>query len=256
MLPHSKAGQGTPTFVLMHFLGGSHHTWYPTVPWLDASHACVALDTPGFGEAADIDGYSVSAMADHVDATIRALGLTQCVLVGHSMTGKVAVVLAARRPDYLAGLILVAPSPPGPQPMTQAQREQQLAYGATRAEAEAFIDDSSAYRLPDAVREVAIKDAQRVNLDAWRAWVEHGSREDWSGRLGQLDYPLLLVCGGDDQQVPGPAAQGRTTLTHFSQGELQIIPGAGHLMPMQTPQALAQLMLQFAAKHWGSAAEP
>lgn len=255
MLPHSKQGQGSPTLVLMHFLGGSHHTWFATLPWLDPHHLCVALDTPGFGDAADVEGYSVSAMADQVDATLREMQLEDCVLVGHSMTGKVAAVLAARRPAYLRGLILVAPSPPGPQPMTDAQREQQLAYGASRNEAEAFVDDSSAHRLPDTVREVVIADAQRVNLHAWRAWVEHGSREDWSSRLGEVDCPVLLVCGGDDQQVPGPAAQRRTTLAHFPHHELQIIPGAGHLMPLQTPQALARLMLAFTARLSGAPVE-
>lgn len=247
MLPHSQQGQGSPTFVLMHFLGGSHRTWFATLPYLDEHHVCVALDTPGFGDAAQMPGYSVSAMADQVDATIQALGLQRCVLVGHSMTGKVALVLASRRPEYLAGLILVAPSPPGPQPMTDAKRDQQRAYGKTRQEAEDFIDDSSAHRLPDAIREVAIADAQRVNLQAWRAWVDQGSREDWSARIGVLDYPALLVCGADDQQVPGPDEQRRTTLAHLPDNRVEVIPGAGHLMPLQTPQQLSELMLGFVA---------
>ncbi|MDR5827869.1 alpha/beta hydrolase [Caballeronia sp. LP006] len=246
MLPYSRQGQGDVTFVLMHFLGGSHRTWFPTLPFLDHEHLCVALDTPGFGDAAHIEGYSVSEMADHIDATIRALQLERCVLVGHSMTGKIAVVLAARKPDYLAGLILVAPSPPGPQPMSEQDREQQRAYGKTRPEAEAFVDESSAHRLPDDVREVAIHDAQRVDLVAWRAWVDGGSKEDWSDRIGTLDYPALLVCGADDKQVPGPDEQRMTTLKHFPNGNVSVIDGAGHLMPLQTPRILAQEMLKFA----------
>lgn len=252
MLPHSQQGHGSPTFVLMHFLGGSHRTWFPTVPYLDGTHRCVALNTPGFGDAAHIEGYSVEAMVEHVDHTIRALGLTDCILVGHSMTGKVAVVLASRKPDYLRGLILVAPSPPGPQPMTDADRDKQRAYGKTRAEAEAFVDESSAFRLPDDTREIAIADAQRVNLDAWRAWVDGGSNEDWSERLGTLDYPVLLICGEADRQVPGPEEQQRTTLAAFANSQLVVIPAAGHLMPLQTPQPLAQLMLAFAKDHVGS----
>lgn len=247
MLPHARQGQGSPTFVLMHFLGGSHRTWFPTLPYLDATHHCVVLNTPGFGDAAHVEGYDVEAMVEHVDLTIRQLGLSECILVGHSMTGKVAVVLASRRPDYLRGLVLVAPSPPSPQPMTDADRDKQRQYGKTRAEAEAFIDETSAIRLPDDTREVAIADAQRVNLNAWRAWVEHGSREDWSQRLGTIDYPVLLVCGDSDQQVPGADEQRRTTLAAFARHRLEIIANAGHLMPLQTPQALAKLMLAFAS---------
>ncbi|PVZ20157.1 MULTISPECIES: alpha/beta fold hydrolase [unclassified Pseudomonas] len=246
MLPHSQQGHGPITFVLMHFLGGSHRTWGPTIPFLDREHRCVALNTPGFGDAHSVQGYSVAEMADQVHATVLGLNLQRCVLVGHSMTGKVAVALAARRPEYLAGLVLVAPSPPGPQPMSEEDRDRQRAYGATRSEAEQFVDEASGHRLPDALREVAIADAQAVNLEAWRAWVDHGSREDWSERIGSLPYPTLLICGADDAQVPGADEQRRTTLSHFPDSLLLTLPGAGHLMPLQTPLALADPMLALA----------
>jgi pimeloyl-ACP methyl ester carboxylesterase len=64
--------------------------------------------------------------------------------------------------------------------------------------------------------------------------------------LGTIDYPVLLVCGELDEQVPGPEEQRRTTLAAFTRSTLEVIPNAGHLMPMQTPQALAKLMLTFA----------
>lgn len=247
MLPHSDQGQGDLTFVLMHFLGGSHRTWFPTLPYLDRFHRCVALNTPGFGDAADISsGYDINAMVDQVDSTIRELGLRHCILVGHSMTGKVAVALASRTPDYLRALILVGPSPITPQPMTEHERQQQLQYGKTLSEAQAFVDQASAHRLPDPVRDVAIADAQLANLEAWRAWVAGGSREDWSQRLFPLEYPTLLVCGADDHQVPGPDEQKRTILTVLPNHQVKIIQGAGHLMPMQTPQVLTKIMLDFA----------
>ncbi|TFZ33868.1 alpha/beta hydrolase, partial [Pseudomonas syringae] len=87
---------------------------------------------------------SVSAMADQVDATIRELGLTQCIVVGHSMTGKVALVLASRRPEYLAGLILVAPPPPTPQPTRHAARDRPRAYTKTRFQAGELVDQARA----------------------------------------------------------------------------------------------------------------
>lgn len=246
MLPHSQQGHGPITFVLMHFLGGSHRTWGPTIPYLDREHRCVALDTPGFGDASAVPGYTISEMADQIDQSIRELGLERCILVGHSMTGKVATVLAARQPFYLHGLVLVAPSPPGPQPVSDADRDRQRAYDASREQAEAFVDESSFYRLPDDLREVAIADAQSVNLEAWRAWVDHGSREDWQARIGSLPYPALLICGADDRQVPDAEEQSRTTLAHFPRSAVLTLPGAGHLMPLQTPRALAEQMLAFA----------
>ncbi|MBA2814643.1 alpha/beta fold hydrolase [Candidatus Pantoea persica] len=85
MLPYSVQGMGDTTFVLMHYLGGSHSTWCATLPYLDRGFRCVVVDMPGFGEAAGIAGYDVASMANQVDETIRHLRLQQVILVGHSM---------------------------------------------------------------------------------------------------------------------------------------------------------------------------
>ncbi|MEK6418400.1 MAG: alpha/beta hydrolase [Burkholderia gladioli] len=246
MLAHSLQGSGSAAFVLLHFLGGSHRTWFPVLPHLDDGYRCAALDTPGFGSSADIPGYSVAEMADHVAHTVAALALDRVVLVGHSMTGKVAMVLASRRPSWLSGLVLVAPSPIVPQPMSDADRASQRRYGKTRSEAEQFVDTSSAHRLPDAMRDVAIADAQRVNLDAWRHWVDHGSKEDWSATLPAITCPSLLICGADDRQVPDVETQGAMNFRHFTNVRSTVIEGAGHLMPLQTPMELARILLDFA----------
>ncbi|WP_380179641.1 alpha/beta fold hydrolase [Kalamiella sp. sgz302252] len=249
MLPYSLHGKenDAPVFVLLHYLGGSGHTWYPTISWLDGQHRCVTLDTPGFGAAGEAEGYDVASMATQFDQSIRDLRLKNCILVGHSMTGKVALALASRQPDYLKGLILVAPSPPGPQPMSDEDRASQINYSGSREEAEQFVDTAASERLPDALREIAIQDAQRANLKAWRAWPEAGSREDWSEKIGTLNYPALLIAGSNDDQVPAPEDQQQLTLSHLPGSRLEVIVGAGHLMPLQTPQKLAELMLTFAA---------
>lgn len=246
MLPYSSQGQGETTLVLMHYLGGSHRTWFPALPYLDRHCRCVALNTPGFGDAADVAGYDVESMVRQVDETIRELGLIRVILVGHSMTGKVALGLAARRPDYLEKLVLVAPSPAAPQPMSEEDRLAQARYQGTRPEAERFVDGSCSAALPEAVREVAIADAQCASLAAWHAWPLSGSREDWRDQIGQIDLPALLVLGSEDGNVPGIDEQRAMMQTHLPQGRLEVIEGAGHLMPMQTPQQLAALMVAFA----------
>lgn len=248
MLPYSVQGTGDTTFVLMHYLGGSHRTWCATLPYLDRDFRCVAVDMPGFGEAAGIAGYDMASMADQVDETIRHLRLHQVILVGHSMTGKVALALAARQPDYLQRLVLVAPSPPGPQPMSDQDRQAQAAYQGTRQQAESFVDGACSAPLPDALREIAIADAQCAALAAWHAWPLHGSREDLREQTGRLALPAMMVLGSEDGNVPGVEAQRDVMRTHLPRGELEVIDGAGHLMPMQTPQALAQRMLAFARR--------
>jgi pimeloyl-ACP methyl ester carboxylesterase len=65
-------------------------------------------------------------MADDAEAVARTLGLSRYALVGHSMGGKVAQIVATRRPDGLMGLVLVAPAPPTPMPVPEAQHAAML----------------------------------------------------------------------------------------------------------------------------------
>lgn len=236
-----------PTFILLHYMGGSHRTWFPTRPLIDRHHDCIALDTPGYGNAAHMSGWSVAEMAAYFDATIRNLNLPNVVLVGHSMTCKVAMVIAAQQPAYLRGLMLVGPSPLSPQPMSDAERDTQLAFENRRDQAEAFVDGASAQRLTDAIREVAIADVMASNRAAFRAWARTGMLEDWSSRVDPIVCPTLIVCGECDSSVPDADAQRALTLPHLRAGRIVTIPDAGHLMPMETPLPLSRIMLDFAA---------
>jgi pimeloyl-ACP methyl ester carboxylesterase len=80
---------------------------------LEAHGRCIALDHRGWGESVAKDGrYDLGAMANDVEAVVRSLDLERSVLVGHSIGGKVAQIVAKRRPKSLEGLVLVAPAPP------------------------------------------------------------------------------------------------------------------------------------------------
>jgi pimeloyl-ACP methyl ester carboxylesterase len=83
----------------------------------------------------------------------------------------------------------------------------------------------------------------RASPAAWRAWVEHGSQEDWSTRVGVLDLPTLIVAGAQDASL-GVAIQRRLTLPHFRNATLTVIEG-GHALPLENPQALAAAIEQF-----------
>src|SRR5471032_117273 len=108
-------GTGAPALVLLHYWGGSSRTWDGVIAALPAGYRTVAPDLRGWGDSdAPADGYALADFADDAQQMIAALGLRDYVLVGHSMGGKIAQLLAARRPAGLSGLVLVAPSPPVP----------------------------------------------------------------------------------------------------------------------------------------------
>ena len=108
-------GVDDPALVFLHYWGGSARTWDPVIDLLPERVHKVVLDQRGWGGSRAMDGrYDLDALADDVTDVVGALGIERYMVVGHSMGGKVAQILAGRRPKGLAGLVLVAPAPPAP----------------------------------------------------------------------------------------------------------------------------------------------
>jgi 3-oxoadipate enol-lactonase len=109
----AESGDGDPALVFLHYWGGSSRTWQDVIDGLGGRPRSIALDQRGWGGSVATDGrYDLGAMANDAEAVAQTLSLSRYVLVGHSMGGKVAQIVAKRRPDALVGLVLVAPAPP------------------------------------------------------------------------------------------------------------------------------------------------
>jgi pimeloyl-ACP methyl ester carboxylesterase len=237
-----------PTLVLLHMFGSSRREWIEVGVSLGAEFRVVSIDTPGFGEAHACADYSVAEMARQFTETLSALQLETFTLVGHSMTGKVAAVLAGQSLPGLARLVLLTPSPLGPEPIPPEIRAKMMAQaGASREDAEAFVKENSALPMREDVFERAVEDRMRANPDAWRAWLESGSREDWSSRFHAFDLPTLVIAAEKDSSL-GPEVQQRLTLPHFPHARLEVIRASGHMVPMEAPEQLASLLRAFALK--------
>lgn len=245
---HKAAASPIDLFCL-HFLGGSAREWDGVARRLAPGTRCIAIDLPGFGDAADVEGYTVSAMADHVAARIRTVAPNRFALAGHSMGAKIALALARRAEDGeaglegLAGMVLLAGSPPGPEPMSDDKRTEMLGWfrdgaEASRRQAEGFVAQNvGTGLLPDA-QALAVDDVLRLNRAAWCAWLEFGSREDWRVRIGVLATPALILTGSDDADL-GAEAQAEHTMPHLARVSEAALDGAGHLLPLERPDRVA-----------------
>lgn len=251
-MPTSSSCSTPPVFVCLHFLGGSAREWDDVSEQLGSDARCLALDLPGFGDAADVPGYGIAAMADAVIEWVRAEEVERWFLVGHSMGAKVALAVARRVEDReaglagLAGLVLLAGSPPSPEPMEEERRQAMISWiasdPATRdTEAQTFIANNVGAPLPSTPMRSAVADVLRASPAAWTAWLETGSREDWCHRIGVLRSPSLIVSGSDDADL-GPATQACLMAPHLAHHRLVVLEGAKHLLPMEQPKAVAALL--------------
>ena len=198
-----------PALIFLHFFGGSWRAWQPVMDELDGQFPCVALDLRGFGRTVvseapeEMSSYSLDRMAGDVIETITQLGDGRCVLVGHSMGGKVALAIAAGYgcPPGLEALVLVAPSPPTPEPMPDEERSRLLAGVGSEAAARETLTKITARSLPPDLAEMVVEDQLCAVLAAWRAWLERGSKVDISARIERIKVPVHLLAGEKDANI-------------------------------------------------------
>lgn len=104
------AAQAVPV-VLVHGYGGDKNSWLFVQEPLAADRTVYALDLPGHGESSkDVGDGSAGALADTVVAFLDAVGVSRAHLVGHSLGGAVALLVAGRAADRVASLTLLAPA--------------------------------------------------------------------------------------------------------------------------------------------------
>ncbi|RDU96872.1 alpha/beta fold hydrolase [Trinickia dinghuensis] len=244
-----NTGDGNAALVFLHYWGGSSRTWRHVIDALPDRHRTVAYDHRGWGESeAPVDGYAIGDLADDAQNVIASLGLEHYVIVGHSMGGKVAQCIAARGPQGLAGVVLVAPSPPEPMALTDEQRAQMAGAYDSRESIEFVIDHVlTAQPLPAEMREQVVADSLRGAPQAKAAWPNAAMREDISTVVKAIDVPVLVISGEHDR-VDSPDTLRKALLPHIAQAHMEVLPGIGHLSPLEAPAALASLIEAFVEK--------
>ena len=243
-----QRGAGTPALVFLHYWGGSSQTWQHVVERLSIDYRTVAIDQRGWGQSeAPAGGYALADMAADAVGVIEALDLESYVLVGHSMGGKVAQLIASLRPRGLIGLALVAPSPPTPLPMPIEARQGMVAAYDTRDSVIATVEHVLAPGgLDPRDLEIVIADSLRGSPVAKAAWPLSASQEDIGALVSQIDVPVLIASGSGDQVDPPEVLQ-RELLPRIPHADFHELPKVGHLVPLEAPAVLAGLIGNFVA---------
>jgi len=241
-----ERGDGQPALVFLHYYGGSSRTWDGVIRDLAGRYRSVAMDHRGWGNSdAPEQGYTIGDLANDVQDVIEALNLERYVLVGHSMSGKVAQLFASRRPLGLQGVVLVAPSPPSPMSVSAAQRAEMAKVYDTRESIIWALDNVlTANRLTAELRDQVIADSLRGTRQAKLAWPIGGMVEDITAAVLSINVPVLVIAGELDQ-VDRPETLRSELLPRIAGARMHVLPGTGHLSPLENPDAVAAAIHQF-----------
>lgn len=234
-----------PPVVLLHGLMGSGACWTPLARALEGDFDVVMLDARGHGDSsAPEHGYRYDDLARDVEHVVGALALTRPILVGHSMGGMTAALAASRGKATIGGLILVDPT------FLSAARERELAESDVaeqhrRALAVSKAELIALARARHPARSLEIIELQadarlRTSMHAFEVLAP--PYPPYRDVVRAIGVPTLLVIGDD----PVVTLEMATELRGInSRVRIEQIRDAGHGLPFEQPDRLADVVLAF-----------
>ena len=246
-------GRGHPV-VFVHGLLASSATWQDVLVPASAGRPAIAVDLPGFGcsDRPWPSDYSVDGAARALVTYLDARGISRAALVGNSLGGAIAMLIAAEHPERVTHLVLAAPATaeakiPWPVAMLRAPRFGEAALGAARRPLVAYGLRHWLFADPARVTDHAIDDAwipltipgtRRAALAAIRT---HRSR--FHGLEDRIRVRTLIVWGAEDRLLP--ARNGSRLAARIKGSRLVVLPNAGHLAQREQPQVFSRAVAPF-----------
>ncbi|NOV98051.1 alpha/beta fold hydrolase [Isoptericola halotolerans] len=246
---------GTP-LVLAHGLGCDQTMWHRVVDAFAVDHRVVLFDHAGAGGAhpstfdpdrhASLEGY-----ADDMVALLEDLRLGPAVLVGHSVSATVVLLVADRRPDLVERLVLVGPSP-------RYLDDDGYRGGFSAAEIDELLEtlESNYLAWSDAMAPVIVGNPDRPELGAEltdsfrrtdpqvaRAFARATFLSDNRADLARVHVPSLVVQCRED--VIAPVEVGRYVHEHLAGSQFVLIDAVGHCPQLSAPEVLTAAVLDY-----------
>jgi pimeloyl-ACP methyl ester carboxylesterase len=247
---YDHAGEG-PAVVLVHAGIADRRMWRSYLPWLaGAGWHAIAPDLPGFGEHAP--SADPPAPWDHLRDVLDELAVDRAVIAGCSFGGAVALRLAVTAPERVRALVTISSPAPGLQPSPHleaawAAESEALERGDLDAATAAVV---AAWLAPDAPVELrdAVTAMQRraFELDPEGTMPQPPDPlEEHPERLRDVDVPALVAAG--ERDMPDFLWSAEQLAEALPQATHHIIGGAGHLAPLEAPDAVRLLLSEFLA---------
>ena len=248
--PVEHAGQG-PAVLLVHAGIADRRMWRSSLPWLAAQgRQAIAPDLPGFGD--HLPSAHPPAPWDYLAEVLDEHGIDRAVVVGCSFGGAVALRLAVTAPERVRGLAVISAPAPGLEPSSRLQaawaaEEEAMERGDIDAAVEAVL---AAWLAPDAPAElrdlVASMQRRAFELDPEGTMPPPPDPlEDRPELLRGVELPALIAAGEHD--MPDFLWSAEQLAQQLPQASHHVIPGAGHLAALETPEAFRGLLGDFLA---------
>lgn len=247
-------GPAPQAILFLHGLTGTADSWRPVLDALSPMIRCVAWTMPGYGRSRALRRMTIPALADAAAELLDQLSLPRAVVVGHSIGGFVAQELALTRPDRVEHLVLVGTT------AAVGQAAGTAAGGFDEDLLAALIEPINEGRrllaiarqliptlvgpgTPLTVTDAAVKLMGTLTPAGYRAALDALPGWDARERLAGLAVPTLCLAGELDRLAPPAAMEELAGLV--PDGRIEVVPHAGHLLPLEQPDEVARRIRSF-----------
>jgi 3-oxoadipate enol-lactonase len=240
-------GGGAP-LLLVHGLGYTREGWGPQRQLLARSYRVLSYDNRGIGESEIPPGpYSVAELADDALQVLNEAGVERAHVLGASLGGMVAQLLAAEQPERVDRLMLAGTTPGGAAAYPLPQQTLALMAEAPSLPPEValrrFVENALAPGSPFVDEVLAYRQQHPPDPAGWAAQAAAGSTWDADGRLARIAAPTLVLAGTADAVVDPRNAQ--LLADAIPNVRLELIDGAGHLPFWERAEEFAALVERF-----------
>ncbi|MDQ1397919.1 MAG: hypothetical protein QOG64_3178 [Acidimicrobiaceae bacterium] len=243
-------GSGQP-LLLIQGLGFSSAMWFRLLPALEERHRVIRYDARGIGRSEVSPGpYSIERMAADAMAVLDAAGEETAHVFGCSLGGIVAQEVAITYPDRVRSLILCCTHPAGsdavwPDPTVMEMLRSRASLPLEES-IRASVDVGYGKQTPPArIEEDVAKRLEIPNTpEGYQNQLVGGlGYQGTKARLPQITAPTLVITGDEDQMVP--PANADILAEAIPNARKVVIPGAGHVVFTDAPDAVTDSMLPF-----------
>jgi len=248
-----RGGNGPTDLVLVHGIGSQSASWVQQLEGLATQFRMIAWDAPGYGESEALASESPAAAdyAERLIGLLGALGIERPIMVASSLGALVATSAAARRPEQVAGLVLLNPAggyglaDPRVREERLAARLERLARLGPAGMAADLPSGMLSPRASDKARAIAAWSQARIDPKGYAQAARMLANGTLANDAASYRGPVLVVAASADTITPPRDCE--KIAGAFPRAKYRLLEGPGHLSYVEAPDVVNALIAEFAA---------